>query len=61
MKIISSANELKKYLREQNKSIGYVPTMGALHRGHIELVKKYLLILKERNIPVEKAVLFGSY
>jgi uncharacterized protein len=27
----------------------------------IELVKKYLLILKEKNIPVQKAVLFGSY
>ena len=27
----------------------------------IELVKKYLLILKEKNIPVQKALLFGSY
>jgi pantoate--beta-alanine ligase len=38
MKIISSANELKKHLREQNKMIGYVPTMGALHEGHITLI-----------------------
>ena len=27
----------------------------------IELVKKYLLILKGKNIPVQKALLFGSY
>jgi pantoate--beta-alanine ligase len=40
MKIVSSANELKKYLREQNKTIGYVPTMGALHEGHISLIRE---------------------
>ncbi|SFV51259.1 Pantoate--beta-alanine ligase [hydrothermal vent metagenome] len=40
MKIISSALELKRVLREQNRTIGYVPTMGALHEGHIELIKE---------------------
>jgi pantoate--beta-alanine ligase len=40
MKIISDPLALKNYLRKQKKTIGYVPTMGALHEGHISLMKK---------------------
>lgn len=40
MKIISNPLELKQYLKTISKTVGFVPTMGALHDGHISLIKK---------------------
>jgi pantoate--beta-alanine ligase len=43
MQIFRSKSELNaalNALRNRGKSIGFVPTMGALHEGHISLVKK---------------------
>ncbi len=40
MKIISNPLELKAYLKGSAKSVGFVPTMGALHKGHIALIKE---------------------
>ena len=40
MKIISQSLALKNLLKDETKSIGFVPTMGALHEGHISLIKK---------------------
>ena len=40
MKIISNPYELKNTLKEIRGTIGFVPTMGALHEGHISLIKK---------------------
>jgi len=40
MKLISTPQELKKILKKTTMTVGYVPTMGALHEGHVSLIKK---------------------
>ena len=52
MKVISTINELKSMLdecRAAGKSIGLVPTMGALHQGHASLVERSV---KENDVTV---------
>lgn len=43
MKIIKTATEIKTALqahKKEEKTIGFVPTMGYLHQGHLSLIKK---------------------
>lgn len=52
MKIVNSIKELKRYLAEEkqdNRQIGFVPTMGALHDGHLSLVER---CVKENEVCV---------
>tara|TARA_B110000003_G_C16491101_1_gene473496 strand:+ start:74 stop:892 length:819 start_codon:yes stop_codon:yes gene_type:complete len=46
MKILITNEHLKKYLHSQEIKLGFIPTMGGLHDGHISLIKK----AKDMNI-----------
>ncbi len=52
MKIINTIQEMQafsSFQRKKGENLGFVPTMGALHKGHLELVKK---AVKENDVVV---------
>ena len=51
MKILRTKNDLKEATKKI-KNLGFVPTMGSLHNGHISLIKKSKLICNKTLVSI---------
>ena len=48
MKIITNKKKLISLINGK-KNVGFVPTMGGIHAGHISLIKKSISQSKKKN------------
>ncbi len=46
MKTVETIDELRSLIKNSPRPIGFVPTMGYLHKGHAQLIKKARLMCK---------------
>ena len=51
MKIIKNIKNLKETIVNIS-NLGFVPTMGGLHKGHLELIKKSISISKKTLVSI---------
>ena len=52
MIIIKHADDFNQWRQKESLSIGFVPTMGALHKGHLSLVKKSIAICNKTVVSI---------
>ena len=51
MKIIFSKKKLAQII-DGDKSLGFVPTMGAIHKAHIYIIKKSISVCKKTIVTI---------
>ena len=52
MKIIKTIDKYSIWRNKQKKSIGFVPTLGAIHKGHLSLIKKSIKLCSNTVVSI---------